>query len=64
MVDQECGPTRDPTQPALIGMGRLTETVSARMPLTTRETCHTYRPNVYIIDVPRDDNVAPERWNA
>ena len=23
-----------------------------------------YRPNVYVNDVPRDDNGAPERWNA
>jgi hypothetical protein len=23
-----------------------------------------YRPNVYINDVPRDDNGARERWNA
>ena len=23
-----------------------------------------HRPNVYVIDVPRDDSVAPERWNA
>jgi len=23
-----------------------------------------YRPNVYVNDVPRDDSVAPERWNA
>ena len=22
------------------------------------------RPNVYVKDVPRDDSVAPERWNA
>ena len=24
----------------------------------------SYRPNVYVNDVPRDDNGAPERWNA
>ncbi len=23
-----------------------------------------YRPNVYVNDVPRDDSVAPEPWNA
>ena len=23
-----------------------------------------HRPNVYVTDVPRDDSVAPERWNA
>ena len=23
-----------------------------------------YRLNVYVNDVPRDDSVAPERWNA
>ena len=23
-----------------------------------------YRPNVYVNDVPQDDNGAPERWNA
>ena len=23
-----------------------------------------YRPNAYVNDVPRDDSVAPERWNA
>ena len=23
-----------------------------------------YRPNVYVNDVPRDDNGARERWNA
>ena len=23
-----------------------------------------YRPNAYVIDVPRDDCVAPEGWNA
>ena len=23
-----------------------------------------YRPNVYVTDVPRDDNGAPEQWNA
>ena len=23
-----------------------------------------YRPNVYVNDAPRDDNGAPERWNA
>ena len=24
----------------------------------------TYSPNVYVNDDPRDDNGAPERWNA
>ena len=23
-----------------------------------------YHPNVYVNDIPRDDNGAPERWNA
>ena len=23
-----------------------------------------HRPNVYVTDVPRDDSVASERWNA
>ena len=23
-----------------------------------------YRPKVYVNDVPRDDSMAPERWNA
>ena len=28
------------------------------------DTGKPYRPNVYVNDVPRDDNGAPERWNA
>ena len=42
-------------QSASIDMERASNTVSALMPLTTRETRHAD-----VTDVPRDDSVAPE----
>ena len=61
MVEQECGPTRDPPQPASIDMG-LNVDNGVSPPDAADNTGD--RPNVYVIDVPRDDSVVPERWNA
>jgi hypothetical protein len=63
VVVQECGPTRDPPQPASIDMGlHVGNSVSPDAADDTGDAPN--RPNVYVTDVPRDNSVAPERWNA
>ncbi len=63
MVEQECGPTRDPPQPASIDMRLLIGNgVSPDAADDTGDARH--RPNVYVTDVPCDVSVAPERGNA
>ena len=60
MVEQECGPTRDPPQPASINMGlNVGNEVSLRhVADDTGDVPH--RPNVPTTDVPREVSVAPE----
>ena len=56
VVEQECGPTRDPPQPVLIDIGlHIGNGVSPDAADDTGD-----RRNVYVTDVPRDDSVAPE----
>ena len=63
VVEQECGPTRDPPQPVSIDMGlHVGNGVSPDAADDMGDA--PYRPNVYVTDVQRDDSVAPERWNA
>jgi hypothetical protein len=61
--EQECGPTRDPPQPVSIDIGlHVGNGVSPDAADDTGDAPH--RPNAYVIGIPRDDSVAPERWNA
>ncbi len=63
MVELECGPTREPPQPASIDMGLLIE--HGVSPDAADDTGDAqFRPNVYVTHVPRDDSVVPEGWNA
>ena len=63
VVEQQCGPKRDPPQPASIDMGLLIEHgVSPDAADDTGDAPH--RPNAYVTDLPRDDSVASEQWNA
>jgi hypothetical protein len=60
----ECVPSQNPPQPAAIGMGlHIGNDVSPDAAEDTGEDA-PHRPNVHVTDVPRDDSVAPERWNA
>jgi hypothetical protein len=61
VVEQECGPTRDPPRPASIDMGpHIRNGIGQIAADDTGDVPH--RQNVYIIDAPpRDDSVAPER---
>ncbi len=63
MVEQECDPTRDPSQPASIDMGlNVGNEVSLRhVADDTGDVPH--RLNVYVTDIPRGNSVAPERRN-
>ena len=59
VVEQDCGPTRDPPQPVLIDIGlHIGNGVSPDAADDTGDVPH--RPIVYVTDVPRDDSVAPE----
>ena len=60
MVEQECGPTRDPPQPASIDMGlHIGNGVSLDAADDAGDVPH--RRNVRVSDVPCDGRTAPER---
>ena len=60
MVEQECGPTRDPPQPVSIDIGlHVGNGVSPDAADDTEDAPH--RPNAYVTGIPCDDSVAPER---
>jgi hypothetical protein len=68
VVEQECGPTRDPSQPASIDMGlNVGNEVSLRhVADDTGDVPH--RPNVPTTDIPREVSVAaysrPSSWTG
>ena len=63
VVERERGPTREPPQPVSIDMGLLIGNgVSPDAADDTGDAPH--RQNAYVTGVPRDDSVAPERWNV
>ena len=63
VVERERGPTRESPQPVSIDMGLLIGNgVSPDAANDTGDAPH--RQNAYVTGVPRDDSVAPERWNV
>ena len=63
VVERERGPTREPPQPVSIDMGLLIGNGVSPDAADDKGDA-PQRQNAYVTGVPRDDSVAPERWNV